>query len=204
MVNQETLRTKDVNFLSIEEEKTLKKQAFVFGQQCANAGIPIVNINLVRLIDLARNKKTASFVPADFLESASIKLRENGAKTTDIFTLYSKWFQFDDSNTKSIQESDTVGEIQISFVNLAAKFTVEEKDPEKQKQTLAKSIDFIDKNSSDQQSKVAYLMFYGKYLFEHGMKKQGRKIVQTTAKSEPEIISELLDLEAIVEQVSEE
>lgn len=191
-------------FLTLEEELLLYKQTVIFGNESAEAGLPTVNCNLERLVDLAKNSKTPTFIPANFLESASTRLWETGIDIANIFDLYKKWFQFYIHDAKTRTASDTINDIQSSFANLAGKFTAEEKDPAKQKQTLVKSIDFIDKNSSDQQSKVEYMMFYGKYLFEHGMEKEGRKIVETTAKLSPKTIEKLIDLKAILIQVSEE
>lgn len=204
MRSQEKLITISTRFLSIEEERTLRSQTAIFSKQCAEAGLPTVSNNLEKLVDLARNKKTPTFVPADFLENASIHLWETGTEIANIFDLYKKWLQFYIHDAKTLAESDTICDIQSSFANLAGRFTTEEKDPAKQKRKLIKSVDFIDKNSSDHQSKAEYLMFYGKFLFEHGMEIEGRKIITTTAKLVPETVAKLLDLKAILEQVREE
>ncbi len=204
MERPETLVVRNINFLTIEEEKTLRSRATELGKQSAEAGLLTINNNLEKLMGLAINEKTATVIPADFLASASIHLWEIGINIDDVFSFYKKWLQFNIDNAQTLMESDTINELQSTFVNLAAIFTTEEKSPKRQKQTLVKSIDFIDKNSFDQQSKVEYLMFYGKYLFEHGIEKEGRKIITTTAKLAPKTVTKLLDLKAILEQVREE
>lgn len=190
--------------MSQEEERTLRNQTALFGIQSAEAGLPIVSNNLEKLVDLARNEKTPTFIPADFLESAATHLWETGTDIANIFDQYKKWFRKNEFDAETTMEFDTINELQSSFVNLAGKFTSQEESPIKQKQTLAKSIDFIDKNSLDQQTKAVYLMYYGKYLFEHGMEKEGRIIIKTTAKLAPKTVSKLLDLEAIFNQVRED
>ncbi len=204
MERPEALVVRNINFLTFEEERTLRSRATELGKQSAEAGLLTINNNLEKLMDLAINEKTATVVPADFLASASMHLWKIGINIDDVFSFYKKWLQIDIASATTMAENDTINNLQSSFTNLAAKFTTKEKDPAKQKRTLIKSVDFIDKNSYDQESKVEYLMFYGKYLFEHDMEKEGRIIVSTTAKLAPETVAKLLDLKAIVEQVRED
>lgn len=204
MERPEALVVKNINFLTVEEITRLKDQASKYGKHYAETGLPTISNNLEKLIDLARNEKTPTFIPADFLENAATYLWETETDITSIFDLYKKWLQFYIHDAKTRMESDIINDLQSSFANLAGKFTTEEKDPIKQKHTLTKSIDFIDTHSCDPQSKVEHLMYYGKYLFEHGMEQEGRKIITTTAKLVPTIVARLLDLKAIVEQVRED
>lgn len=203
MAGSENPNTSNTKFLTVAEEMTLRDQAGVFGQQCADAGALVVANNLEKLVDLAKIGRNTSFIPAVFITSASTRLWETGTEPDTIYTIYKKWFQTDSINSARIAESDTINEIQSTFVIVAGKFTTEEQDPIKQKQTLTKSLDFLDKTSANQKDKVEYIMHFAKYLFEHGMKKEGRKIAETTAKLAPKIVESLIDLKAILRQVSE-
>lgn len=204
MERPDTLVINNTRFLTAEEERVLKTRTVELGKQSALAGRMTISNNMVRLTDLAKNAKTATFVPAEFLYSASTQLWEIGCDLEEIFIYYQKWFKFNLISSETEMESDMVNEIQSSFLNLVGKFTSEEENPLKQKQIMERSINFLDNNSSDQQSKVAYLMFYGKYLFEHQMEDEGRKIIKTTAKLEPKAVKKLIDLKGILQQVSEE
>lgn len=204
MERPETFAIKNTRFLTPEEERVLKTRTAELGKQSAIAGRMKISNNMGGLTDLAINAKTATFVPAEYLSSASTQLWEMGCDPEEIFIYYQRWFKFNLKSAQTDMEIDMVNEIQSSFVNLVGKFATEEKDPSKQKQIMARSINFLDNNSFDKEAKVEHLMYYGWYLFEHGMEKAGRILVQTTAKLAPATVAKLPDLVAILEQVREE
>jgi len=199
MERPENLTTTNTKYL-LWDETELKMQTAAFGRQNAKAGIPTVLNNLERLIQLAKSEKTATFVPADFLENASYYLWETGTDIDSIFAMYKKWLNFDLESIESDTLNDTIGEIQVSYPVLAAKLTTEEKDPRKKRQTLLKSVEFMDKNTVDDLSKVECLIYYGKYLFENGMEVEGRQIIKITSKSNPDLC-DLLDFQETIKKI---